>query len=285
MRLINYLNGIEGVVAGGIAVCNVPTGRRYHALKPFVSATVGGNPSTDPTAILDYSRLLVNGVLMRDLTPTQTIAIANFNDITPAASELPIYFSEPWRATIIGEEATSWDLTGQAKCTLELKFKAAAVAPSCTVMASYDFGRNVTVDAAGKATTFLAIIKQIVRTYNASSVYDINNLPVEFPIQRVHLANSGGATTTSVEVVRDGEKVFEGTTAQNSAFLKDYGIDASQFAFSYTPDFTQQATDALTGVNFNANPASGIKDLNLKVTSSAATVITALVEQRANGYV
>lgn len=283
MRLINYINGVEGVVIGGTAVVNIPVGRRYHALKLFVTSTVGGG-TTDPAVILDWTRLLVNGVLMRDLTPVQTVAIANLNDITPAASELPIYFSEPWRATIIGEEATSWDLNGQSKCTLEVKFDAAATAPTCVVMASFDFGRNVVVAPDGSAAFNLSIIKQLAQTYVApAGAYDVTTLPVKFPIQRIHLSVSAG-TVSLVEVKRDGEIVLEATAAQNSAFLKDYGIDASQFSFPVCFDFTQQVTDALTGLNFQSNP-SGIKDLNVKVTSTNANTLTVLTESRANGYV
>lgn len=283
MRLINYINGVEGVSSGGTAVANIPTGRRYHDLKSFLTATVGGNPSTSPVAILDWTRLLVNGVLIRDLTPTQSLAIQALNDITAAASELAHYFSEPWRASIDGEEATSWDLADQKKCTLELKFKAAAVAPAVQVLASYDYANNVVVTN-GKAAKFLAIVKQLALTYGVGAgANDLTTLPVKFPIQRIHL-NVAAGTITDIQVKRDGEIVQESSVSQNSAFLKDRALDASQFSFPICFDFTQQLTDALTGQNFDANP-SGIKDLNVKATCSQATVLTALVESRANGFV
>lgn len=282
MRLLNYLNGIEGVAVGGVATVNVPTGRRYHMLKPFVTSTVGGG-TTNPITILDYVRMLVNGVLMRDLTPTQVIAISNFNNITPAASELPVYLSEPWRATIIGEEATSWDLHAQAKCTMELKFKATATAPTCVVLASFDYGQNIVGEGAA-ARNFLSIIKQQAYTYNVGAIADLTTLNVKYPIQRIHIQTDAG-TVTSVQVMRDSEIVYDVTTAQNSAFLKDYDIDASQFSFSVAFDHTQQATDALTGLHFESNPISGIKDLNVHVVSAGAAVLTVLPEVRANGFV
>jgi len=283
MRLINYINGVEGVSAGGTAVANIPTGRRYHGLKEFLTATVGGNPSTSPVAILDWTRLLVNGVLIRDLTPTQTLAIQALNGITAAASELSHYFSEPWRASIDGEEATSWDLAEQKKCTLEIKFKTGAVAPAVQILAEYDYARNIVVTN-GKSETFLAIIKQLALTYGVGAgANDITTLPVKFPIQRIHLSVAAG-TVTDIQVKRDSEIVQESTTAQNSAFLKDRDLDASQFSFPICFDYTQQLTDALTGQNFQANP-SGIKDLNVKATCSNNTVLTALVESRANGFV
>lgn len=283
MRIINFVNGVEGVSAGGTSTTNVPVGRRYHGIKSFVTATVGGNPSTDPTAIVDWSRLVVNGVLIRDLTPDQTIAIAALNAITLAASELAYYFSEPWRQSIEGQEATSWDLFGQSKCTLQVKFKAAAVAPAMTVLADFDYARNI-VNNGGKTETFLAIVKQLAYTYNGvQGANDMTTLPLTYPIQRILLDVSAGSIT-QIEVKRNAEIVQESYTAQNSAFLKDFGLDASQFSFPVVFDYTQQLTDALTGSDFSQNKLSGIKDLNVRAWLSQAATITALVEQRVNGY-
>jgi len=270
MRIKNYINGIEGVVAGGTATVNVPINRRYHAIKAFVSATVGGGPSTDPTAILDYVRQIVNGVIMRDLTPAQYIAIAQLNGQTVGAGELPTWYSEPWRASVIGEESTSWDLTGQTKMTLEFKFKSTAVSPSLALQASYDFGHNITNNA-----RFDAIVKQLVQTYNApSGKYDVTTLPIRFPIQRILLAASTG-TINDVEIYRDNEKVHEGTAFENLRWLADYGMDASKFSYPIAFDYEQQIS----------SPLLVDKDLNVRVNSSAANTLTVITEHRANGFV
>lgn len=274
MRIINLLSGINGVVAGGNATLSIPVGRRYHALKVFLAATVGGNPSTDPTAIITSARLLVNGVVMRDLTPTQILDISRLNGITPsaAAGELPFYFSEPWRASVIGEESTSWDVTNQATFTLELTFAAGAVNPSAVVEAAFDYGRNR--DASGK--DFLAIVKQLrFSRANPSGAVDLTDLPQVFPIQRIHLDVSVG-TVTSLEVWNDTVKVWEGTIANLNTFLKDYGLDGTQFGASAVFDFTQQISDALFVTNQN---------LNVRPVCSNAGTLTAIVEHRVPGYV
>lgn len=276
MRNINFINGINGVVAGGVATLDITTGRRYHALKAFLSATVSGSPSTDPTAIVSSARLLVNGVVMRDLTPAQVIGIAKLNGITPdtTTGELPFYFSEPWRASVIGEESTSWELPANATFTLELVFLSTAVAPACVVEAAYDYGRNV--DGAGKP--FLAIVKQLrfTRT-NPVGALDITDLPQVYPIQRIHLTVSSG-TISSLEVWNDTVKVMEGNTANLNDFYKDYKLtpSASGFSLSAVFDYTQQISDALFVLNSN---------LNVRPTNSAAGAITAVVEHRAPGYV
>jgi len=277
MRQINLMTGINGVVAGGIATLDIPVNRRYHALKVWLAATVGGNPSTDPTAIIGSARLLVNGVVIRDLLPADIINIAKLNGVTPDATsgELPFYFSEPWRASVIGEESTSWDMFGQSKFTLELSFLAGAVNPSAVVEATFDYGRNR--DDAGK--DFLAIVKQLRFTRsNPAGAVDITDLPQVFPIQRIHLRTSAG-TVDYLEVWNDTVKVFEGTTAHFNDIYKDYKLDpaaATGFGLSAVFDFTQQISDALFVLNQN---------LNVRPTCSNAGAITAIVEHRANGYV
>lgn len=272
MRNVNYVNGVNGVVAGGVATVDVPVGVRYHALKAFLAATVSGSPSTDPTEILDYSRLIADGVVIRDLPPSYILKIAALNGITPATGELPSYFSEPWRASVTGEEATSWPMYYTRKLTLEMKFKSTAVAPSCVVMVSYDYAKNV---SDGKE--FASIVKQLTYANTVpSGNFDFTTLPKTFPIQRIHLLVSTGSVT-SIEVYRNNEKVREGTAAQNSAFLKDYGIDASQFSYPIVFDFEQQISSPLI-----VQPADSF---NVRVNSSAGNTLTALVENRAPGFI
>jgi hypothetical protein len=267
-RSILDINGIEGVVTGGIAVGNIPTGQRLHVLKIFTSST------GKPTAVenVDWVRISVDGVVMRDLTATEIINIAKLNGITPASDELPIYFSEPWRASVTGEEATSWDLAGVRKVTLEAKLKTGLTGLSFKAKVSRDFGRNIT----DKGVPYLSIVKQLSQAYNApSGQYDVTGISTLAPIQRIHFTPSAG-DVTALEVTRDGEKVFEATDAENAAFLRDYKLtppDAN--AFNLVFDHEQQVSSALV-VN---------RLLHVKVTSSAANVLRVLVESRVPGYV
>ncbi len=276
MRNINFINGINGVVSGGVATLDIPTGRRYHSLKVFLSGTVAAAPSTDPLLIAASARLLVNGVVMRDLTPAQILGIAKLNDITPdaATGELPFYFSEPWRASVIGEESTSWELSAASTFTLEISLLSSVTNPAAVVEASYDYGRNI--DGAGKG--FAAIVKQLRFTRsNPAGNLDITDLPQTYPIQRIHLQTSAGAIS-SLEVWNDTVKVMEGTTAELNAFYKDYELRPSLagFALSAVFDHTQQISDALFVLN---------KNLNVRPLCTAAGSVTAVVEHRAPGYV
>lgn len=273
MRIINYVNGMEGVVSAGTATLNVPKDRRYHALKLFVTA---GGGVTAAASIVDRVRLYVDGVVQRDLSAAQIINIALLNGITAATGEIPIYFSEPWRASVTAEEITSWDVFGSVtKVTLEVIFLAVTT-PACQTQASFDYGRNTQM-VNGVLTPVLAIIKQLNQMIVApSGTFDIVNIPTKYPIQRISLAMSAN-DISSVEVFNGSQKIREGTKAQNARFLADYGLNSAAFTFPLVFDYEQQISSALDNV---VNQG----DLNIRPTTTGAGTLTALVESRSPGY-
>jgi len=283
MRIINFLSGIQGVGAGAVATLDIPVGRRYHGIKCFVSGTFNAATSFDPAELVASVRLLCNGVVMRDLLPADVINISKLNNLVPSTAngELPFFFSEPWRASITGEEATSWDLIGGnvQTFTLEITFNSVSVTGAfaitnlaVAIQAEFDYGRNFGTD--GKP--LLSIIKQVRNTVNApSGQSDIFPPNVQYPIQRIHFRVSANAVT-SIEVYNNSVKVMEGLLAQLNTFYKNYRIIGTSFALSAVFDYTQQLTDALFVANNN---------LDLKVTLSGAATLTYIMEVRAPGFV
>lgn len=271
MRRINYINGISGVAPGGVATLRMPLERRYHGVKVFANVTDdgSGSASSDPTKIIDNVKLIVNGVVIRDLTPSQIIKMvqANFGG-TAVSDHIPLFFSDPTRATVIGEEASAWDMFGQNNFVLEMKFKSGTTNPTTDVQASYDFGRNL-----NNGSPFLNIVKQHALTINApAGVHDIVNLPIDLPIQRLHIEPSTG-TVDLVEVMADGETVHEASKAENDALHLDYGID-SPFGYSVILDHEQQFS----------SPLKVKRELNLQPKFSAANNATIILERIARGY-
>jgi hypothetical protein len=269
MRQLNRITGIEGVTQGGNATVSLPTGRRYHGVKFY--ARVNGVLAPIET-VIGKVRAIVNGVTVRDLTALQILGIAQANGLDPSEGELPIFFSEPWRASVMGEEATSWDMAGQNSFKYELQIleqdEPTDVVQISGVM-EFDYIRNRNQE--GKP--MLAIIRQSVTTYNVpAGQYDMDTLPVRFPIQRIWL--DGPEAISAVEVTRDSEKVYEVTNAQNQNELADYKIDGTTFAFPIVFDFTQQITDGLEVA----------RTLNLRVTSEEPQAIGAIVEAVAPGF-
>lgn len=277
MRLVNYLTGIEGVAASSTATINAPINRRYHQLNMFYTAA--GVPA-DVTLGISRVRLSVGGVLMRNLTPAQILAIAALNlnkwvqaDFAPALGELPIYFSEPWRRSVTGEEATSWPIyadLGISTFTIQVDFTAVA-APGLQVLATFDYGRNVSGQS-----QFLTPIKQLPVAYNvAAGIFDMTTLPINFPIQRIELF--GTQVINSVEVYRDSEKVHESTVAQNARVLAAHGLDGAGITGLQYPivfDLDQQLS----------SPLLVSRDLDVRIDSAAGQTVTAIVEQRADAF-
>lgn len=247
--------------------------RRYHGLKIFASVTetAAGNAtaSTDPRDIIDGVKLIVNGVVVRDLTPAQIIMLAQANFGGVAVDDhIPIFFSDPTRATIIGEEATAWDMFGQDSFVVEFKLKSGTTNPKITTQATFDFDRNTS-----DGRPFLNIVKQHSLTWNSpQGEYDIVNIPTELPIQRLHIQPSTG-TVSRCEVNADGENVFEASKVENDALHQDYGID-SPFGFSVIFDFEQQLT----------SPLRVQRELNVKPTFSATNNTSIVLERIARGY-
>jgi len=270
MRRETYINGVEGVASGATANIFVPLERRIHDIRLFVAAT----GETLASAIVDNVRIFVNSVVMRDAKAEELQNIAKLNGLTVDDLEIPIYFSEPWRVSVTGEEATSWDVFGQKSMTIEVTFKSGLTSPSLQALHSFDFGRNTT-SVNGNQQSFLSIVKQTPSTFNgASGINDITSLPTTWPITRIYVIPSTGNTTLA-EVFRDDEKVFEATKAQNAILLEKKDFDASAFEYPIVFDADQQVSNALVVRN----------NLLVRLTQSASASLRLLVERRANGFV
>lgn len=280
MRQLEYLNGVAGVAPGGVSTLSCPRDRRYHSLKNFLSGYIASDPAgaptvfdqltTNPLDLVENVTLNVNGVDIWDLTPEDIIKLAKSD--APGETfddELPFFFSQPSRASVVGEEATSWDMFGQANFTQIIKWKKNIANPQVSTVASFDYGRNI---ADGRF--FLNIVKRSSYTWNVpAGAFDATALPIDKPIMRLHIEPSAGAVSKTV-VTRDAAIVHELDKAHNDKFLKDYGI-VSPFGYTVAFNHEQQITSPLI-VN---------KALNVRTTFSEANSAKFIIEQIARGYV
>lgn len=276
MRIKNYINGIEGVASGGVAVANVPVNRRYFDFRMFVTGNLAGGGAAQTAAqLITNVRVFVNSVVIIDLTATELRKIALMNGLTLTDDQIPIFAAEPWRATVTGEESVSWDLAGQQKCTVELTFASGTEALAFKMLASYDYGRNVSVNDKGETSPLLAIVKKTATTYTVGAgTFDMVTLPQRWPIQRLEL-NSSAGTIDFLECYRDDEKVHEATVAENNATLTNQAMDGSQFSYVLAFDSDQQVSSALLVS----------KTLLVRPTFSAPNQCRVITEHRSNGYV
>lgn len=274
MRIYEPVAGIEGVSNAGTATAKIPTNRRLHMLRFFAT---GAGP-TYGADVIDTIFIYVGGRLQRTITAAELADISNLNGITVVNNAIDqgitMYFTEPWRASVMDEQVLAWDLWGLTDVTVKVKLKAIAT-PTLSIIMVHDDGFTTN----SQNQRVLNIVRHSPFNYNAGTQFDITTLDVDKPIQRVYIYPDAGNAITAVKVtVNDSVVVHEMTAAQNARALNDYGL-------AYTPgngvrypllfDVEQQV--------FNGLPPP--KSLRIGVTQSAAGGLKAILENRASAYV
>lgn len=269
MRINDRITGINGVAAGGVATAELPTGRRYHGLTLYYKTNA--NQATIE-ADISFIRLSVNGILLRDIRPAELFIENTANGRAFVAGEIPIFFSEPWRATVMEEQATSWDMYGQGTFTVDIGIAAGAVAPTIDGISTYDYQRNDGKEGRPGAN----IVKWIRNTFvfAAAGDLEIKTLPKGM-LHRVTLFGPASAPT-AVRVEVNSKVQMDLTLVRLTNLLAKYGITAQALTFPAYYDYTQQIIDAL--------PVGALDDYNMRVTSAGAQNVVALTQVRVPGY-
>ena len=277
MRRYEPIAGIEGVASGAQATVKVPTNRRLHLIRLYAQGT-DANPATVYAAdVIDTVYAYVNGKLMRTVTGAELAFLAGFNGLTlnQPGDGLPIYFSDPKRASVMDEQVTAWDLFGVQDMVLKVALKGSLTGVTLSAVMVYDDGYTTNL----QNQRVLNILKYTPFYFNASTSYDITALDIDKPIQRIFLIPASNNTISKVTViVNDTDYVFEMTQAQNKAMLEDYGLvsetgDGKIFPVCFD----------LNGQLFNGLQIP--RALRLKVDNDDGGQIKALLVNRAPGYV
>lgn len=266
-RRFNRITGIQGVTQGGNATVSLPGGRRYHGITLYTR--VDGTLTACADVIRNV-RIIVGGRTIRDLSAALILKIAKLNGITPATGELPIFFSEPWRRSVMGEESVSWDMGGINSFQIEVSLKSPGGTIGLSGTSIIDFIRNRNQE--GELGNF--IVHQNVIAFNPpAGQSDFDTLPIRHPIQRLLLDSN--AQINSVDVTVDGSNVYEVTKTENTRELTKNGFDPSQFAFPVVFDHTQQITDSLEVG----------RTLNLRADMNSSAALGILVEATKPGFI
>ncbi len=274
------------VVAGGGTVVATPT------------LTSGGTPSAiSPTDFLTAANQIVNGVSMVDIGISATLKRAIAVGYNPSLGEFPLFYTEPARNVNNQADLTSWDVYGQSTFTIKLVISPNLVSPSIVGETEFDYQRNL-IAQGDKLIPFLQPIAQ--HDYSipiAAGVTSINTIPFDFPILRLWLQGSTADSITNLEVIQDGNKVFEGTIAQLHIVYEQYGF---QFGKPNWMNTTYSGSSALKAAYqepiyfdgaFIADPdqnwfkaLTAVNSLVIKVTSSVAQTLTVTSETLPGNY-
>lgn len=276
MRIFEPIAGIEGVASGATATVKIPTQRRLHALRLFAAGTNAVPAAVWGANVIDEVFLYVNGRLIQTLTGLEIEDIVNLNTVpfVQSTDGSPLFFSEPWRASVMDEQVSAWDLFGISDMTVKVKLKTGLTGVTLSAVMEHDDGFSSI-----NGQRVLNIVKRTPFFFNAGTSFDITALDADKPIHRIYLYPGTGVSITEVKViVNDTQTVHELTANQNSAFLKDYGLTYTPGAGTRYPvvfDQNQQFFDALPAV----------RSLRVTVKSSAAGQIKAVLENHAPAYI
>ena len=271
-RLNQQIPGITGVSAGNQALVNIPTNARYHRLM-FAST----NNGVADTSKLTSLKLVVNGVIMRDITPANTIAIAKSNGLNPSNGILPIYFTSPWRNMLVANAANSWDMAGQATFQVQVGIDATAVNPTLVGNWEIDYLRNTRQDGPNAVPFLQPISQHQFGIPGAIGRNDINYLPFDYPITRAWISSSAGNNISLLEVYQDGNKIIEGTPALLNEMWAEYGFalgGANPYETAAIFDVDQRWWSGLKAAN----------SLIWRVTLRAADTINFVLEYLPGGF-
>lgn len=230
-----------------------------------------------PELFFTSQKRLVNGVVIRDISAADSMRIymANIGPTAraPQNGELPIIFTEPWRKIVDHDQATAWDLIGQSTYQILYGIASNITSPSLNGTYEFDYLRNARM-VDGKQVLFLRPIKQHTFTYNVpAGLYNVTSLPVDFPIQRMWLKETGKGSILSCELYQDGNKVLEGTYIQIDQMLEQYSFNGQIYDLNVVFDPDERLGKALK-----------VENLVFRVYSSAPVALNITMEIQGDGY-
>ncbi len=215
------------------------TGVLGNATFAISGATAG---PIQPATLITSLRLSVNGVVMRDISPAQILAIMTACGYFPQFGSLPIWFTEPTRNFLRDNELTSWDLFGQSTFQIQIGISANVTTPGLTGLMEFDYNRNARAGNAAQTAAAIAAgaiakgapvgtpipFAQPVSQHSftipiSSGRFDITTLPHNKPISRLWLSGSSYGNLTQVEILQDGNLVYQASAQQMFEDASEYG--------------------------------------------------------------
>ena len=240
----------------------------YHRLLLLCSTTTAGGPTrANMEAHITQIRIKIKDKVQRVFSAAQLFAMNEVNGIVVADGFLPIFFSEPWRRTLEGEEILAWGTQDIDDLFVEVDIVAGALTPTLSARAIIDRARRP-----------LGNIKKIRRrTVGVSSIglRQLTNLPKDNGIYRLHAFSS---VINSIKVEIDQRNEWDLDDAQARELYTEEGLAVPAALTSVIFDHTQRWTDfARLSRNINGK-AEEVGEFKVEFDMSAATDFTLLSE-------
>jgi hypothetical protein len=268
-------NSFNAVAPGQKATLSLSVGGfAYHGLLlTYGTATAGGPTRVNMEAELTQIALKINGKEQRVFSAAQLFAINEVNGIAFAPGFLPIFFSEPWRRTVVGEDGLGWGTGDVATFTVEVDIDAGATSPTLEARAL--------VDRTNRPLGPIVKWRRFTVPVSATGIVNVTTLPKSDAYYRLHAFST---LIDDVEVKVDQVEVFKATDAQMRELYAEQGLSVPAALTSIIFDATQRVGDALpmfvqTGPK-TTRPVSEFRvDYNMN-TATSFTLITETVGER-----
>lgn len=192
----------------GTITVKVPGDIRLHELLINVQQGQSGSLTTPApatkaqieTAIKDVR--INNGTkLLRPATAAQINTINAWNGYTLKDGILALLFSEPWRATVMAEELTAWDLFGTRGLTIDIDVLVPASGTFFNITVQRKWDKVPNVDSAGRFIGRYVTWKRISENFT-QGVNTRDTWPKELPYSRAHIFAATGGTKVARSIVR-----------------------------------------------------------------------------------
>lgn len=269
------LNQIEGVVAGGTAIVNLPRGPRYHAIVlEYKTSTSGGSTEANMEAELLEVRVDVDEVTQRKASASEIFDINRTKGITPnvgsAVGYLPIFFSEPQRETKAKKEATAFGTMGVDSFKIEVDIASGASAP---ILGGYAIIDDVSEPPAG-----IVKWKRNVITVGATGelVYKLDTEKGE-SYQGIYLFENTAGDIDDILLEWDGTKLEDMLDTQIGDDLANLGIPQVS-KLVHLPLDQNNPEDAVPSVKSVNGQVTKVQEFLLTLNMGGANNVTIIRE-------
>lgn len=255
----------NAVGAGQTATIDLPADGTYHALKiTYGTATAGGATQVNMEAEITEVRIKVNNKVQRRFSAEELFDLNLRRGKAFVAGFLNIYFAEPWRRTVQGEDALAWGMADVDSFQIEIDIAAGAASPTLT-------GKRVWTPDTRPMGAIVKWRKQTVPV-SATGIVNVTTLSKNDAFYALH---AHSAVCDDVEVKIDLSERWKLTLAEAQDLDDDYGLAPVTGWFHVPFEFTNRAGDALL---MRRADGSMVKDFQVDFNMNTATTFTLITE-------
>lgn len=265
----------QSVAASSTATFELPRGVRYHA----VQLTLGASASPDWDTMVDEIRVKVDGRIQRRFTPTELDGLNNLNgsryDMQGSDTILTIYFAEPWRRTLEGENVLAWGTGGIASLQIEIDINATPTSPTLSGKALIDDQLVAGESGALQPFPIGQIVKYRKINFPAGNVGEnfLQSLPLN-PGDAYFGIHNFSSDISDVEVKVDNLIVLDALKTEYDALLTSRGKVPVSGRYDIMFDLDDQVGSRLPVVKQNGQRISDFQVIYTMATGNPFNVIT-----------